>query len=127
MTFFIIFGILCVIVYAIAFNSRDKTQDYKINPQVNYRGLVNEDKMRLDMTVELERKIKKSIDENNKSLGINLQGDKDHIQLIIEIYRDSCFYNIVAIAATYNIPARFANSIVNEICDGAYANYVLEL
>lgn len=120
MTFFIIFGILCLVVYAIAFNNRDKSQDYKINPNIGYQNLVGEDKMRIDLTVGLESQIK-------KSMGLSLEKDKEHLRLIIELFRKNCLSDIIGIASNYKIPIHLASSIVNEMCDGAYAVYILEL
>lgn len=125
MTFFIIFGILCLVVYIITFNNRDKSQDYKIDPKIGYLRLVNEDKLRLDLTVGLEGLIKKSFGDV-KHLGIK-ENDKDHMELTIEIFRQSSLNNIVNIASNYRIPIHLATSVVNEMCDGAYAAYVLEL
>ena len=126
MTTIVIFLILGVIAYSIAFANRDKSQDYKISPQVGYRRLVNEDKMRMDMAVNLDKLITRALIDA-PSIGIrDRESVKLHLGLLINAYRDKCSNNAISLASTYRIPTHLTLSIIDEMCDGAYAEHVLE-
>lgn len=54
--FLIILGILLIVVYKIAFNNRDKSQDYKLTQE--YKSVSNEGKVKLDILSGIDKLVK---------------------------------------------------------------------
>lgn len=115
MTFFIILLVLCLVAYMISFNNRDKSQDYKIDPKIGYLKLVNEDKLRLDLTVGLEGLIKKSFGEVFSG---------SFITLAIGSCYKSCNEKSLSISQYYKLPLNTVNIIIKECTNNMFSKYL---
>lgn len=117
MTAFIIFLILCVIVYFIAFSSRDKTQDYKLT--ANYTNLPAEKKLIIDTHSAIQKKV-------NIATGLSTVRGTERIVIkgAIEEYRRNVANNIYDIARQYRIDPIVALALFNKCCDDALQEYL---
>lgn len=119
---FIIIGL--IVIYVIAFNNRDKSQDYKLNPV--YNGLIGEDKLRLDIAKGLSNIVNECEKVSNNILMDDTQ-KRLFITNAIENYQQNSLNNVFIIASTFKISVNKTDEIIREMCRGAYATYVLKL
>lgn len=103
-----------IVVYFINFNKRDRRQDYKLDP--TYRGLVGQDKMRMDIIMGFKVLIIETIDELEK------QGFKENTHGIfvlnaINTREEFLNNNIIDIASQYRVSVFETIAIIGECCE----------
>lgn len=117
MTFLIIFGILLLLVYIIAFNNRDKSQDYKISPVI--RNISNEDRLRADIIHSLDKKIKSVINPTESKKNNDIL-----ISEVIIVRQNSLFDNRADIAKQYNLSIITTGDIIFECIESVSVSYL---
>ena len=114
---FLIFTALVIMVLLIAFNNRDKSQDYKISSA--YKQLSNEDRLKADLVSSLEKKIKSVINpaESRFNNGLLITG-------AIADSKMSFLSNKIDLAKQYSLTIYSTTEIIEECCLGAYSSYI---
>ena len=115
-TFLIILGILLILVYKIAFNNRDKSQDYKLTQE--YKSVSNEGKVKLDILSGIDKLVK----EVCKSAPQGLEGL--FIKGAINDRCDSLIKNKSVIAVQNKMSASSVVYVIEE-CRKSAINYYL--
>ena len=110
MSFFIILIILCVLLYIFAFNSRDKSQDYKLYSE--YTTLSREEKVEKNISKGLEDLVNDTL---KKCLDLKLSKEETKIVVIkkIEERREKFLNNLTGFANQENISVATLRNIVN--------------
>ena len=117
MTFLIILFALIFIVYIISFTNRDKSQDYKIQNHRLHVSLSEEDKIRIDLTTDLDAGIAEILKSTNPALS------KTQISDFLLETENQWLAKMNKVAAKYNVPMYKVEDIINECMDKAYKKY----